>query len=439
MTLINKKNLSLISSLILALFPISFISGNFLINLNLFLLTLTGLIFAIQDKYKLKTDFLKWALGLFTILVIFSSFYNEISFVKSLLYIRFYLFFIFLCILIESNLINFRYFFISTVFCISLISFDIIFQSIFGFNILGYKNALNSSLFDKELISGGYVQKFSIPAIFALGYLLKDNKKYNKFFLIPAIIILGTSIVLSGNRVPALSFFLGIILFLSISTNHKKDILIGASIFIFIFSVLFKYNKTTNERYLNFYGNSSAIIKYFKFETKNTIESEISKKEKKKNPIDFALNYRGTGHLILYKTSLDVWGKKPIIGSGIKSFYKECINLEIEKGLEIDCNSHPHNVYLEILVSLGLVGLFLMIIVLYYIFHIYCTKCFYKFKKFDDAKKNVFFFSLLTLLVELFPIKSTGSIFSTLNATFIFLMIALMLGTSKILKKTFKL
>ena len=57
----------------------------------------------------------------------------------------------------------------------------------------------------------------------------------------------------------------------------------------------------------------------------------------------------------------------------------------------------------------------------------------------DDAKKNVFFFSLLTLLVELFPIKSTGSIFSTLNATFIFLMIALMLGTSKILKKTFKL
>ena len=136
---------------------------------------------------------------------------------------------------------------------------------------------------------------------------------------------------------------------------------------------------------------------------------------------------------------MDVWGKKPIIGSGIKSFYKECINLEIEKGLEIDCNSHPHNVYLEILVSLGLVGLFLMIIVLYYIFHIYCTKCFYKFKKFDDAKKNVFFFSLLTLLVELFPIKSTGSIFSTLNATFIFLMIALMLGTSKILKKTFKL
>ena len=31
-------------------------------------------------------------------------------------------------------------------------------------NIEQYKNALNSSLFDKELIAGGYVQKFSIPA-----------------------------------------------------------------------------------------------------------------------------------------------------------------------------------------------------------------------------------------------------------------------------------
>ncbi len=237
---------------------------------------------------------------------------------------------------------------------------------------------------------------------------------------------------------PAVSFFLGMILFFGISTDHKKNIVIGTAIFILIFSILFKYNKTTNERYVNFYGNSSAILKYFKFETENKIESEIKKKEKKKNPIDFALNYRGTGHLILYKTSLDVWGKKPIIGSGIKSFYKECINLEVEKGLEIDCNTHPHNIYLEILVSLGLVGLFLMIIVLFYMLYTYCIRGFYKLKNFNEAEKNIFFFSLLTLIIELFPIKSTGSIFSTLNATFVFLMIALMLGTKKNLNFKFK-
>ena len=87
---------------------------------------------------------------------------------------------------------------------------------------------------------------------------------------------------------------------------------------------------------------------------------------------------------------------------------------------------HPHNYYLEILTETGLLGFgiifFLFIIILY--------QSFYK-KYFSNSKldKNNYITPFIFLfIVEIFPLKSTGSFFTTGNTTFIFLVIAILIG-----------
>ena len=53
--------------------------------------------------------------------------------------------------------------------------------------------------------------------------------------------------------------------------------------------------------------------------------------------------------------------KNNFIGTGHKSFFFECMKLNLK---DISCNIHPHNIYLEVLVNTGIIGLFFFIIIL---------------------------------------------------------------------------
>ena len=90
---------------------------------------------------------------------------------------------------------------------------------------------------------------------------------------------------------------------------------------------------------------------------------------------------------------------------------------------------HPHNYYLEILTDLGLIGFVTIII----IFSATLYQSLYK-KYFlsPGFKKNYLIMPfILVFLAEIFPIKSTGSFFTTGNATFIFLIMFVIIALSK--------
>ena len=111
-----------------------------------------------------------------------------------------------------------------------------------------------------------------------------------------------------------------------------------------------------------------------------------------------------------------------MFGGGIDSFYLNCV-----KSIEF-CASHPHNYYLEILSELGIVGFFISVFIFFYVIYFTFIKRGELTMNFD---KNLIYPFLLIFLVEVFPFKSTGSFFTTGNATFIFFILAVSIALSK--------
>ena len=86
------------------------------------------------------------------------------------------------------------------------------------------------------------------------------------------------------------------------------------------------------------------------------------------------------------------------------------------------CSTHPHNFHLEILHDGGLVGLFFILIFAVTLI-INVKKLIFSKNKFNKEKIIVSLI-LINFLIEIFPLKSTGSIFTTWNGTILWLSIA---------------
>ena len=125
------------------------------------------------------------------------------------------------------------------------------------------------------------------------------------------------------------------------------------------------------------------------------------------------------------------FGKKnPIIGVGLKNFRVECdVQLENRKPIIHPlCSTHPHNLYIEILAETGSIGFILFLLFIFNFFLNYINKNLLLKK---NNEKNFFLTMLLLSLISfIWPISTSGSFFTTWNATFYWLIIGLIIFTS---------
>jgi hypothetical protein len=195
-----------------------------------------------------------------------------------------------------------------------------------------------------------------------------------------------------------------------------------------------KMNDNLRGYYISFYGNSSSMIGIVKkYVSKKYPELEKGEKElytiklKGKKIIDkYEMTGFGSGHAVTYLTAIDVWIDNPIIGNGIKSFRIKCLTkLHLPNRV---CASHPHNYYLELLNDTGLLGTLLLICAIFYLI----TNKFLNFKYYEKNEKLLFICLLMIIVAEFFPLRSSGSFFSTANSSFIFLILGMLNGLEKI-------
>ncbi len=135
-------------------------------------------------------------------------------------------------------------------------------------------------------------------------------------------------------------------------------------------------------------------------------------------------------HFAEFESFYDTWLMNKYIGGGVRSFRINCPHrLNLHSDERKLCNTHPHNYYLEILADLGMVGFGLISLI--FLLTVYQT----------FIKKYIFITSLnsnliitpfiFLFLIEIFPIRSTGSFFTTANSTYIFLILAILIALSK--------
>tara|TARA_B100000035_G_C21008452_1_gene558458 strand:- start:456 stop:1772 length:1317 start_codon:yes stop_codon:yes gene_type:complete len=418
---LSKKNLL---SLVLALFPISFIAGNMIININIILLLLLTLFFYKSEIFKINYFLLDKLIISYFILIIFTGFYNHYfyslenikSFVappeKSLLFLRYLALYLFLRFLVEKKLINLKFFFISCTFATVFVSLDIFYQyyngkDIFGFETIGDGRKLGGP-FGDELIAGGFIQKFALFSFFLLPIFFPNYSYKISKFLVPLLfLIFMFGVMLSGNRMPMILFILTVFLIVLFQKQTRKFFIPFLIIFLFSFFLLFNFNEQVRTNLKTF---NVQLIK---------MKSLIVNK-------DF-YNYNNTTYLREFSTFYETWLMNKYIGGGIKNFRFYCHHRpKVDKNSKFICNMHPHNYYLEILTETGILGF----IIILSIFGNALYLSFFK-KYFTSSSlrhNNVIIPFIFLFIAEIFPVKSTGSFFTTGNSTYLFLIIGIMIG-----------
>ena len=411
-------------NILLGLVPISFISGNMLININIILIILSSLIFFGRDLFRINYFFLDKLLFLFFFLTLLTGTINDFYFysiklawkgyfattLKSLFFLKYVLLYIVLRYLIEKNILNLKYFFIASFFGTLFVSFDIIYQFVNGVDIFGYKGIKNNLAgpFGDELIAGGYIQRFSIFSFFLIPLFYRQNFMRYLNYLIPILfIIFFITIILSGNRMPLLLFLFSTYLIIIFNKQTRKFFLPALLVATVIFYLFINLNSKVNENFRAFYDQISKM-------TVIVIEKDLK-------------NNYVPPYLREFLTFYDTWLMHKYIGGGIKNFRYYCHKRpNIDKNSKSICNMHPHNYYLEILTETGIVGFSLITLAFLTIIHLTLIK---KYLLTSALNKNKIIVPFIFLfLAEIFPIKSTGSFFTTGNATYLFIIIGILIG-----------
>ena len=420
-----------------ALFPVSFILGNLIINLNLVLFVIIGCIYLNKKKTKLSEKYPILIFFIFCVILIISSFYNQANIEKSFLFLRVFIFYYVGLLLLKEKEFNFEIVFNIFSITVVVISLDLIFQYLTGFNIIGLEAKYGAtSFFYNEHIAGSFLLSFGFFSIYKI--FMKFEKKTTKNEIIKSLLIsiISIGIFISTQRMPMVIWILFLTFYGMVFYKSKLKSILFSYIILSFFIISFS-SPIERIRFASFYTNAKSIL------DRSTMVYKTNKDEKKLNQIKLHLEeqnhlktkdlnfVKGSGHANLFGNAMFIWEKNKFLGIGYKNFYNKCAEYKL-----LRCSTHPHNSYLDILVTVGLLGLMVMIIYLFFITlrSLQYLKICYNNKK--RKNYNQLFILLINFLIIFFPFKSSGSFFSTANITYT--MIILILLNSYIDKKFLK-
>ncbi len=420
-----EKNIFFFDKLIIyffSIFPISFLLGNTVININIIVIDLSFLIICF---YKKKWSWMKDKYFLFILVIWIYLIFNSIavnisddSLIRALGFIRYIFLFFAIEYLFANNKksINKIFYFWSLIICIILV--DVVYEKIFGFNILGFESENSErivSFFKNETIVGGFLFGFSL---ITTSFLLKysngnSNKKlFANLFLILSIIC----ILISNERSNFIKSIIVFFFFIYFVNSYyllikKKYIFLILILGILTSTIFFKdvyYNHTVVLKRLGIWDNIT-----FSFISNDDLDYVYGNNEKK-----WVNRFRQISYVSHYNTAWEIFKDNPIFGVGNKNFRNICtelkyFNIKI-KYSSSGCGTHPHQIHFELLSELGIVGYLLIMLFIIYLL-INGVK---DYIKYNDV---ILLMSSLVVLVSVLPILPSGSFFSTFNASVLWL------------------
>ena len=311
---------------------------------------------------------------------------------------------------------------------VAVISLDLIIQYFFGYNIIGLKiNELGpTSFFQVEKIAGSFVQNFGFYLVFIIFSKFNKNNFYTiilKSFLVSLVSI---SIFISFQRIPMVIWIFFLTIYGMVYYKSKLIPILLSFAILTLFISNFS-SKEIVESYTSFFDNAKDISSRT-FKNYNTIKNKELFEEIKKDEIKVTNFESGSGHASLYANAFYIWEDNKILGIGYKNFYNNCIKKKLTR-----CTTHPHNYYLDILVTTGLVGLIILITYLIILF----TKVIYSLriniKDKSQKKFDILIIAFINFLMFFFPLKSSGSFFTTSNSTYMIITLVILLSQLRII------
>ena len=395
-----------------------------------FFLSLSGLIFLFQMIRKKTISYFYNIYSIFFLVffvyIILNSIFSslpKVSLLSSGFYFRFYLFSLIVWYLFEYEekfkILLYRTLLITILF----INLDTIFQYFYGFDFFGYES-LNHRLtgpFGDELIVGSYLSK-TIPVLISLGYYI-NKKNYNLLFGLLTLSVMTT--FLSGERAAFFMITIFYMFFILISVNKKSIKKILLSLFIVIITILtiLISDKSRFDRMV-VYPVCAMNIDYFSLfgckikDVPTSSDSDIFKR-----PVLFSEAHEGH-----FKAAFKMFLDEPIFGKGIKMFRYHCNEYKFWN--PHSCTTHPHNLLLQILAELGLVGLIFLSVILYKIYKTFIVNLLNR-RKINEHIRVSFLLINFLLIQLFFIILPSGSIFNNYLSILYFLPLGIYFSLEK--------
>ncbi len=386
--------------ILFSLIPISIIIGSAISLLNILIILIFFLTFTVKslDKKILKNSNILCLLIIYGYLI-FNSFIAinpEISASRNFGFIR--LIFLFIAInYLFSYSDKTKKIFIFWALIILIVIFDSFIEFFLGRNILGYGEDYGErivSFFKDEPIVAAYLNGFCFLLIgfFFDNYYFKNN--YFKFIFYISVIIFFSCILITGERSNTIKtiFALFVFFYLNPHLNLKSKLLTTLGIII-VFIAIFNSSKYVKYRYYNYF--LTPILE-------------------RKSTTDLIKNNK---YIVLYKSGYEVFKNYPLFGVGNKNYRLE--TKKKEKNNKYKNNSHPHQIYLELLSEHGIIGTVILLVLFFVLI--------FKTLKIIILSKNSVQLGAFAYLVSVFlPLIPSGSFFNDFNISLFFLNLSIL-------------
>lgn len=409
--------------------PLAIGFGAFLPNLFIVLISVIFLTLVIKKIINIElipNVFFKFLI-IFWVISLLSSLFSVnklISLQSSFFYIRFIIFLYATKWLLDNNMINYKKFFKIIIWSLTFVLFFAYLEYFTGYNIIT-QNILDflemgpiqhstriSGLFGDEQVLGGYLLRILLFSLIIFSFVENIINEKMRYYFLFLMISCGVFIVLSGERSAIFLFLLFILSSFILINGFRKIKIFLPIILILIWSSLILskpdlYNRIVQQTFqLQLYSAEDDRFYFF---------SKI--------------------HEAHYKTAINIFYDKPIIGAGNKSFRYLCdrekYSSEIIKfetgdlhGKSMGCATHPHNYYIQILSENGIFNLIIICTLYLMIIRKLFVHFFSKYFKNKQILENRQIFILLFFAILLWPIIPTGSFFSSWISSTLFLPIA---------------
>lgn len=399
-----------------SLIPLFLITGPFLSDLSVSLISLLFLIYCLKKKIFsfFKNNYFYFFLIFYFYLVINSLInnFNIDSFKISFFYFRYGVFIIAIIAFLNTDCKFIKYFFYCIFICFSALIIDGYYQYFYGENILGWKGSdRTSSFFGDEYVLGSYLSRLW-PLLFGL-YILIFQKKEKFFFLFYFILILTAVLIfLSGDR--AAFFYINLSVIFIIIFSNKLSKLGSLTFFLGLLLILIIsfFNSTAKERVVDLTLKQVNLFK------------EKTAAEQKK------IYIFTKAHHELYITAYKIFKDNLIFGVGVKNFRNICKEEKYFINDKEVCNTHPHNTYIQILTEIGIFGFMFLLILLIYFVKYLSKHLLFKIKRkyyFNDFEICI----LSGIAIYLWPLIPTGNVFSNWLNIFIILYLPFLFWSRK--------
>jgi len=397
------KQLDRFGFFLLSVFPLSLIAGNLFINAFIFLFSVNFFLNISENKIIIKNQIFYLMLFFFISLiinVIFST--DPLNSLPRAVKILLIIFFVFeIKRLIQSYKSDYiKYIFFSW-FCIFFtLLLDIIFELIFGHNVIGNTSNMPgriASFFGDELVVGAFYHGF---VLFFLSYCFVELKPRNNILIFVILVTLLISFFI-GERTNFIKSFISIIIFVSlvIKIDFKKKIGGLTLVLVLIFTFTY-FNPVYKVRFVDQLKPLFSINGYSNFlkETQYGAHRNASVKILREN---------------LY------------FGVGIKNFRNESSKQKYEnkeyKKTDFRQSNHPHQIHHEFLSETGLFGYISFLLFIFF-------SLLLGIKNYLKEKNLYQLSSIIFIMMTLMPILTSGSFLSTFTSGIFWLNYAIMIS-----------